>query len=379
MAEKMRKFLERVKAALRQKRTRIALAAIVAIVVIIALVLIIFRVISGKAELSPPSNLAAVATSAGIDLSWQDKSDNETGFKIERKTGAGGNYQPLDTVGANVINEDSKYSDTGLSGSTTYYYRVRASGDSGDSSYSNEASATTPLQTIPNAPSNLAAVAISSSQMDLSWGDNSDNESGFKIEHKTGAGGSYRQVAIVGPNINTYSDTSLIEDTTYYYRVRAYNDAGHSLYSDEAYAMTLAPENHVWGGTAVGSKQSVSVAAMMKTKRYYRYDQFTDPARYQAPLGSMFVVVVVSTTNLSNAPLVVKRADFLLRDAATRDTYGLFNYTYGDVGNPFPVEIVLGPSQSIAGAILYQVPEAAPVSGMNPVYSLDGTLHIWKP
>ena len=371
MAEKMRKFLERVKAALRQKRTRIALAAIVAIVVIIALVLI-FRVISGKAELSPPSNLAAVATSAGIDLSWQDNSDNETGFKIERKTGAGGNYQQIATVGANVI----KYSDTGLSGDTTYYYRVRASSDSGDSSYSNEASATTPLQTIPNAPGSLVAVAISSAQIDLSWQDNSDNESGFKIEHKTGAGGSSRLVATVGPNIHTYSDTSLIEDTTYYYRVRAYNDAGYSPYSNEDSNTTLPPEYHVMGGTAVGSKQSVSVAAMTTRKRYYTNPYTSD---YQAPLGSTFVVVAVSTTNLSNAPLVVKRADFLLRDAATRDTYGLFNYTWGDVGDPFPEAIVLGPSQTLAGVILYQVPDKAQVSQMNAVYSLEGTLHIWKP
>jgi len=375
MAEKMRKFLERVKAALRQKRTRIALAAIMAIVVIIALVLI-FRVISGKAELSPPSNLAAVATSAGIDLSWQDNSDNETGFKIERKTGAGGKYQQIVTVGANVI----KYSDTGLSGDTTCYYLVRASSDSGDSSYSNKASATTPLQTIPNAPSSLDAVAISSAQIDLSWQDNSNNESGFKIDRKTGAGGSYRQVAIVGRNINTYSDTSLIEDTTYYYHVRAYNDAGHSLYSDEAYAMTLAPENHVLGGTAVGSKQLVSVAAMTKTNRYYVYQSWSSSTgKYKAPLGSAFVVVAVSTTNLSNAPLVVKRADFALRDAATRDTYGLFDYTWGDVGDPFPETISLAPSQTVAGVILYLVSDTAQVSGMNAAYPLEGTLHLWKP
>jgi len=376
MAEKMRKFLERVKVALRQKRTRIALAAIVAIVVIIALILI-FRVISGPATPKAPSNPAAtVVSDSQIDLSWQDNSDNETGFKIERKTGAGGNYQQIATVGANVI----KYSDTGLSGDTTYYYLVRAYSDSGDSSYSNEASATTPLQTIPNAPSSLGAVAISSAQIDLSWQDNSNNESGFKIERKTGAGGSYRQVAIVGPNINTYSDTSLIEDTTYYYRVRAYNDAGHSLYSDEAYAMTLPPVYHIWGGTAVGSKQSVSVAAMTKTNRYQAYrDWDLYSYKYEAPLGSAFVVVAVSTTNLSNAPLVVSRADFALRDAATRDTYGLFNYTWGDVGDPFPEAIVLGPSQTVAGVILYQVSDKAQVSEMNAVYSLEGTLHIWKP
>jgi hypothetical protein len=378
MAEKMRKSLERVKAALRQKRTRIALAAIVAIVVIIALVLI-FRVISENSRLSPPSNLAAVATSAGIDLSWQDNSGNETGFKIERKTACEGceeNFKQIATVGTNVI----MYSDTGLSGNTMYCYQVRAYSDSSNSSYSNKANATTLPQTIPIAPSSLVAVAISSAQIDLSWQDNSNNESMFKIDRKTGAGGSYRQVATVGPNINTYSDTSLIENTTYYFRVSAYNDAGHSLYSDEAYAMTLPPEYHVFGGTARGLKQLVSVAAMTKTFRCHVY-QGWDPKTndYAAPLGSAFIVVAVSTTNISNAPLVVRRADFALRYAPTRDTFGLFDCTWSDVGTQFPLETVLGPSQSVAGVILYLVSDTLSVSELNAVYSLEGTLHIWKP
>jgi hypothetical protein len=203
----------------------------------------------------------------------------------------------------------------------------------------------------------------------------------FKIDRKTGAGGSYRQVATVGPNINTYSDTSLIEDTTYYFRVRAYNDAGHSLlYSNEAYAMTLPPEYHVLGGTALGSKQLASVAAMTKTYSFCEYKPWIAPTKdCPAPLGSAFIVVAVSTTNISNAPLYVKRADFALRYAPTRDTFGLFNYTWGDVGTPFPAEIVLGPSQSVAGVILYLVSDTVSVSELNAVYSLEGTLHIWKP
>ncbi|MDI6791645.1 MAG: DUF5050 domain-containing protein, partial [bacterium] len=75
--------------------------------------------------------------------------------------------------------------------------------------------------TVPLVPTNLAATAVSSSQINLTWTDNATNETGFKIERKIGAGGTYDTAAIVGPNVATYSDTGLAASTTYYYRVRA--------------------------------------------------------------------------------------------------------------------------------------------------------------
>ncbi|MBW1717661.1 MAG: fibronectin type III domain-containing protein [Deltaproteobacteria bacterium] len=108
---------------------------------------------------------------------------------------------------------------------------MRAYNSAGNSSYCDEANATT----YPAAPSGLSASAASSSQITLLWTDNSSGESGFKIERKTG---SYSQIATVSANTTSYSSTGLSEATIYYYRVRAYNSAGNSNYSNEVNATT---------------------------------------------------------------------------------------------------------------------------------------------
>lgn len=184
-----------------------------------------------------PSNLTATAISATqIDLTWIDHATNEDGFKIERCTGSG-NFAQIATVGANV----TSYSDKGLSASTTYRYRVSAYNAPGASGFSNEADATTPAApVVPAAPTNLKATAVSRSQINLSWTDNSNNENGFKIERCRGEGcTNFAQIATVGPNVTTYSNTGLIWRVTYRYRVRAYNAAGSSAYSNITSAKTL--------------------------------------------------------------------------------------------------------------------------------------------
>jgi hypothetical protein len=89
----------------------------------------------------------------------------------------------------------------------------------------------------PAAPSNLTATAVSSSQIHLAWTDNASNEEGFRIERRTGAQ-SFVEIAAVGPDTTSFSDTGLAPATTYTYRVRAYNSAGSSDYSNEASATT---------------------------------------------------------------------------------------------------------------------------------------------
>jgi subtilisin family serine protease len=100
----------------------------------------------------------------------------------------------------------------------------------------------------PQAPSSVAASATSSDMIYLTWTDNSTNESGFHIERKTDASGTYAQVATVDANVTSYSDTGLSASKTYYYRVASYNNDGNSDYSNEASATTSASNISGGGG-----------------------------------------------------------------------------------------------------------------------------------
>jgi subtilisin len=90
---------------------------------------------------APPNNLqASTVSSSQINLSWEDHSSDETGFRIERCQDAGCSiFGSIATLGANV----TAYNNTGLNGSTTYRYRVVAFNAGGDSTPSSVAEATT--------------------------------------------------------------------------------------------------------------------------------------------------------------------------------------------------------------------------------------------
>jgi hypothetical protein len=84
--------------------------------------------------------IARVAGAALLTITWDDTSDNEDGFRIERRIGTSGPYQPLVNVASNIVT----YTDLNLANSTTYCYRVFAFNSVGNSNYSNENCGTTP-------------------------------------------------------------------------------------------------------------------------------------------------------------------------------------------------------------------------------------------
>lgn len=182
-----------------------------------------------------PSNLTADAVEYfRINLSWQDNSNNENGFEIQRKQ-AGGKFSKIATVWRNC----TYYQDENVSANTTYYYRVRAYNINGNSSFSNIASATTPPDPSvpPQAPSNLIAYGYCW-EVKLTWQDNSDNEEKFIIERKSGP--NWYPLDYVGPNITSYWDIDLWCGMLWCYRMRAYNQAGYSPYSNTACAKTTS-------------------------------------------------------------------------------------------------------------------------------------------
>jgi titin len=165
-----------------------------------------------------PSGLSATAASSTrIDLAWTDNSANETSFLVERDTSAAFASPTATTVAANA----TSFSDTGLTPGTTYYYRVKGRNTTDTSPPSNTASAAT-SNPIP-APSGLAATAVSGSQVNLAWTDNSSNETGFVVQRDTSAAFASPTATTLAANATSYSSTGLTPGVTYYYRVKATN------------------------------------------------------------------------------------------------------------------------------------------------------------
>lgn len=93
----------------------------------------------------------------------------------------------------------------------------------------------------PASPSNLTAVAVSGVQVNLGWQDNASSESGFFVELSADGGNAWTQVGNAGVGATSYSVTNLQPGTDYAFRVRAFNGAGNSGYSNTATATTISP------------------------------------------------------------------------------------------------------------------------------------------
>lgn len=119
---------------------------------------------------------------------------------------------------------------------------------------------------LPDGPSNLSATASSSGHMDLSWQDNSENETGFYIKRKQGVRGSYSTLTpSAGAGQTTYDDSNVPSGYTYYYTVWAKNSYGDSAYSNEVsvapYTLTVS-KSGAGVGTVTSSPSGINCGAV---------------------------------------------------------------------------------------------------------------------
>lgn len=182
---------------------------------------------------NPPSDLQAATNGTAVNLSWVDNSGVESGFRLERKIGFSGFYVPYANLGPNM----TSFVDTAVAPGNTYFYQLLAFNQNGDSAFSNQASVTVQQDGgggVPAAPSNLIATGEVFA-LSLTWNDNSMNEGGFRLERQIG-GGAWTQIAELPANTRAYTDSPLSPNNVYTYRVRAFNPAGNSAFSNLASA-----------------------------------------------------------------------------------------------------------------------------------------------
>ncbi len=164
---------------------------------------------------------------SGLTVGFNDTSTDSDGSIVSWSWNFG------DSITSTEKNPSHTYSNGG-----TFSVSLTVTDDDGASSTANQ-NVSVAAPGIPATPTDLKASVISKSQINLAWTDNATNETGFYIERCKGSTcTNFSRIATVGVNVTSYSNTKLTANTTYRYRIAAYNAAGVSSYSNIVAATT---------------------------------------------------------------------------------------------------------------------------------------------
>lgn len=196
-----------------------------------------------------PANLAATSGNATVTLTWT-ASSGATGYQVTRATVSGGPYA---AIGGSA---SPGYTDSSVTNDTIYYYIVAAVNKGGASISSSSVSAY-PTASPPAAPTNLTAAA-GNNQVSLTWSV-SNSASSYVVKRTTTRGETLTQIAT--PTANSYTDTSLVNGTTYYYAVSAVNWVGEGANSATISAAPSPPPPTTFGTWTNVTPSSVDLTA----------------------------------------------------------------------------------------------------------------------
>ncbi len=208
---------------------------------------------AGTRLLSPMNILASGESVLSVALTWEDMSNVESNYRVERKAGNG-----RFVLVANLPPNSTVLHDSGLVANSPYTYRVRAARDSLLSEWSDEATTRT-FQFPPNSPIQLRANVSNVNTVQLTWRDNSLDEEGFKVERTRADNIDWQVIAQLASASTAYSDTALAEGTSYQYRVCSFIGGSNSVFTAPVTAVTslYSPINLV---AARESETSISLS-----------------------------------------------------------------------------------------------------------------------
>jgi fibronectin type 3 domain-containing protein len=245
-----------------------------------------------------PTNLTATAQSGPqVSLTWNDNSNNETGFKIDRATDAGFTQNLVTFTAPANVGATATYVDTTVTAGTTYYYRVRATNSAGDSANTNTASLTVP--TPPAAPTNGHVTLITTSEVDLAWTDNATTEDGYLVSRKTG-GGSFTQIATLPANSTSYADTGVAAGSAYTYQVEAFSNVGGTSGPTTVTATTVPPTITSLVATPGDAQVVLSWGAALGATSYNVYRGTGAGQESSTPIVTGLTTTTYTDTGLSN-------------------------------------------------------------------------------
>ena len=187
----------------------------------------------GGSPPNSPNNLTATATGPGeVVLQWNDTSNNETQFEVERRLeGVETEFAEL----AALDQDTTTFTDSTASSGLEYTYRVRARNGAGTSGYSNQALVATPGEL---APTDFTALPRGGTQVDLAWVDQATGETAYEVEVRAQGEEDFSLLAELPADSTSFSTDALDNSTTYSFRVRTTGGVGTSAYTPAASVTT---------------------------------------------------------------------------------------------------------------------------------------------